>query len=182
MSDSRLPGLLISLLKKARKSTAELSIAADIEIDNLAAFLSGRKEPTVFDFSKILNYLGYILSLESLSGEKIVLPNQSVKPSIISINKTELPPMALAWCRLNYGDELFPSNLLDKIFIEDESPVKVIREYRQMEQEELAHKAGISANMLGQVESGKRKLAPDVTAKMAEILHFDKDLLAAGAY
>ena len=57
--------------------------------------------------------------------------------------------------RIQRGEgEYFPAEVVNAI-LDGANPVKVYREYRNMTQAELAQKAGLSADMIKKIESGK---------------------------
>jgi DNA-binding XRE family transcriptional regulator len=61
-----------------------------------------------------------------------------------------------------------------------ESPVKVYREWRNLLQQELADKAGVSVGYISQVERGVRTLSRKMQAEMARILAVDYEDLEPG--
>lgn len=49
-----------------------------------------------------------------------------------------------------------PADILDKIAAREQHPVKILREYREMTQAELAKKSGLSRPYLTEIETGKK--------------------------
>ena len=67
------------------------------------------------------------------------------------------------------GEEIIPSEVTFRI-LDGENALKVWREYRQLTQQQLADKAGISKAYLSQIESGKRKGTVEVLSSISETL------------
>ncbi len=75
--------------------------------------------------------------------------------------------------RIGEGEETFPSEVVDRI-VNGESKFRVFREYRGMNQAQLAEIVGISASAINQIEkSGTNSLK--TVAKIAEVLELDID-------
>ena len=53
--------------------------------------------------------------------------------------------------------------------------ILVIRTYRSMDREPVAHAAGMSYNKLWKIETGKQGVHHDDLRKLAEVLHFSLD-------
>ena len=80
---------------------------------------------------------------------------------------------------LNNGkEEMLPANFAERILINEESPVKVWREYRNISQKELAEQANISIPYLSQIEHKKRSASLSKLKIIAEILSVQLDDLA----
>ena len=62
-----------------------------------------------------------------------------------------------------------PADFADRIH-SGENPVRVVREYRGMSLEALAKAAGLSADFLEKVETGRRGLTDERQRKVAEAL------------
>lgn len=76
---------------------------------------------------------------------------------------------------LEQGDEeLIPSEVVYAI-LDGDHPIRVWREFRQMTQQELAERAGISVPYLSQLETGKRKGSLGVLNAIAEALKISID-------
>ncbi len=54
------------------------------------------------------------------------------------------------------SDSDLPDDVLDQIAARQEHPIKIIRKYRGMTQEELAQNSGISRPYLTEIETGKK--------------------------
>jgi len=79
-----------------------------------------------------------------------------------------------AWAKA--PTETFPASIADAL-IAGESPVRVFRRHRNLTQTELAHKAGISAPYLNQIEARKRKPSTEVLKRLASALDVPLDAL-----
>ena len=66
-------------------------------------------------------------------------------------------------------EETVPAELAYAL-IEGENPIKTWREYRRLNQKQLAEAAGISIPFLSQIESGKRKASTKIMVKLAKAL------------
>jgi DNA-binding XRE family transcriptional regulator len=78
---------------------------------------------------------------------------------------------------LKEGREVvLPKAVVDRLANGD-SPVRVIREWRDMIQGELAAAVGISQNYLSEIETGRRKGPAELQKKFARALGVPMDLL-----
>jgi DNA-binding XRE family transcriptional regulator len=78
---------------------------------------------------------------------------------------------------LKEGREVvLPKAVVDRL-ANGESPVRVIREWRDMIQGELAVAVGISQNYLSEIETGRRKGPAELQKKFARALGVPLDLL-----
>jgi DNA-binding XRE family transcriptional regulator len=73
-------------------------------------------------------------------------------------------------------DAVLPKAIADRL-ANGESPVRVIREWRDMIQGELAVAVGISQNYLSEIETGRRKGPAELQKKFARALGVPLDLL-----
>ena len=71
-------------------------------------------------------------------------------------------------------EELIPSEVVYAI-LDGENPIKVWREYRDLTQQQLADKAGISKPYLSQIETGKRTGTTEILATLAKALDVSLD-------
>ena len=71
---------------------------------------------------------------------------------------------------------VLPKAVADRL-VGGESPVRVIREWRDMIQGELAVAGGISQNYLSEIETGRRKGPAELQKKFARALGVPIDLL-----
>jgi DNA-binding XRE family transcriptional regulator len=78
---------------------------------------------------------------------------------------------------LKEGREVaLPKAVVDRLANGD-NPVRVIREWRDMIQGELAVAVGISQNYLSEIETGRRKGPAELQKKFARVLGVPMDLL-----
>ena len=76
---------------------------------------------------------------------------------------------------LERGDEeLIPSEVVYAL-MDGQNPIKVWREYRGLQQAQVAQAAGISIPYLSQLESGKRKGSTEVLGAIAKALNLSLD-------
>jgi ribosome-binding protein aMBF1 (putative translation factor) len=66
-------------------------------------------------------------------------------------------------------DEGIPSDVMRRI-LEDESPVRVLREWRGMTAAELARRSGVHPVMVHEVETGKKRGSVETVKRLAEAL------------
>lgn len=74
------------------------------------------------------------------------------------------------------ADDL-PEDILDAIAARQESPVKILRKYRGLTQEELAEAAELSRPYLTEIETGKKNGSVRVLTRIAEVLDVPAGLL-----
>ncbi len=75
------------------------------------------------------------------------------------------------------NDNKLPEEILDQLAAKKSSPVKILRKYRGMTQEELAEKAGISRPYLTEIETGRKDGSMRAIKALAAILEVDVGLL-----
>ena len=75
-------------------------------------------------------------------------------------------------------EEAFPSEVIDRLVVEDENPIKVFREYRGLTQEQLAEKSGIQFTDLATIETGQASESVESLNQIAEALSLDVDLIS----
>jgi DNA-binding XRE family transcriptional regulator len=73
-------------------------------------------------------------------------------------------------------DVVLPKAVVDRL-AKGDNPVRVIREWRDMIQGELAVAVGISQNYLSEIETGRRKGPAELQKKFARALGVPLDLL-----
>ena len=71
-------------------------------------------------------------------------------------------------------EETVPAELVDRM-LDGESPIKVWREYRGLNQATLAKHSGVSSAYISQIEAGKKSGAVDTLKRIAEALNVDLD-------
>ncbi|WP_252177581.1 helix-turn-helix transcriptional regulator [Endozoicomonas sp. 4G] len=73
------------------------------------------------------------------------------------------------WENLESGNEEFiTSDVADRLL--NENPLKVWREYRDLTQDALSEKSGVSASMIAQIETGRKTGSVKTLAKLSEAL------------
>lgn len=75
-------------------------------------------------------------------------------------------------------EESFPGEVIDRLILDKENPIKVFREYRGLTQEQLADKTGIQRTDLAAMETGKEPDSPKTLKAIAEVLDLDVDLIS----
>jgi DNA-binding XRE family transcriptional regulator len=73
-----------------------------------------------------------------------------------------------------------PEEIQDEIAAGKEHPVKIVRKYRNMTQEELAGKAGLSRTYLTEIETRRKDGSIKALKTIAAALKVDIALLASG--
>lgn len=76
------------------------------------------------------------------------------------------------------GNDSLPDDILDALTAREESPVKIMRNYREMTQVELAREAGISRPYLTEIENGKKDGSIRAMKALAEALGVSVGVLA----
>lgn len=79
---------------------------------------------------------------------------------------------------LEDGEALIPAEVVYAI-LDGHNPIKVWRDYRQLTQQQLADKVGISKSYLSQIESGKRTGSVEALTAVAQALDVSLDDLVA---
>ncbi len=76
------------------------------------------------------------------------------------------------------NEEFFPLDVIEKITIDVEHPLKVWREYRNLTQEQLAEAVeNISLSYLSDIESGKQVGSMAVLNVIADVLKVDVEMI-----
>ena len=77
-------------------------------------------------------------------------------------------------------EESFPLDIIEKISINGEHPLKVWREYRHFTQQQLAEAVGgISKVDISDIESGKKTVSQEIFEAIANILNVDIDMISS---
>jgi DNA-binding XRE family transcriptional regulator len=79
---------------------------------------------------------------------------------------------------IDAGEPLLPKEVIDRV-MNGANPVRTLREFRRLTQQELAVAAGIGQGYLSDLENGKRKGGLSLHKKIARELNVPLDLLAA---
>ncbi len=69
-----------------------------------------------------------------------------------------------------------PHDVLNRI-IAGENPIKVVREWKDITQDDLALEGGLSKNFISMLETGRRALTTKTAIKLALALEVNADLL-----
>lgn len=75
------------------------------------------------------------------------------------------------------GAPLLPKDIVDRL-ARGESPVRVLREWRDVTQVYLSFKTDLSQGYISDIESGRRTGKPEVLRRIADVLKVPLDLLA----
>ena len=76
-------------------------------------------------------------------------------------------------------EETIPAEVVNRLFLEQENPLKVWREYRGFTQDELAQAANVGKSYISQIETGKKTGSVKVIKALADVLQLDMDNLIA---
>ena len=74
-------------------------------------------------------------------------------------------------------EETFPKDIVDRIFIKEENPIKVYREYRNLNQLELANKANINIETLQEIENNINIASQEYLESIVKVLNIDLDMI-----
>lgn len=77
------------------------------------------------------------------------------------------------------GGKELPNEIRDELAAAQDSPVKIVRRYRGMTQEELAQEAGISRPYLTEIERGQKPGSLKALRALADALDVDMGTLVA---
>ena len=72
-------------------------------------------------------------------------------------------------------EESFPSEVVNRLVLNKENPIKVFREYRGLTQEQLADKTGVQRADLAAMETGQKPGSTKTLTAIAEVLELDVD-------
>lgn len=75
-------------------------------------------------------------------------------------------------------EETFPSEVVDRLVLDEENPIQVFREYRGFTQEQLANKTGVHPTDLAAMETGQKSGSVETLKAIAEALALDVDLIS----
>jgi len=102
----------------------------------------------------------------------VVLPYKEYEAMLASIEDAE-DIEAVEMAQVD-NSERFPLAIVERI-ASGESAIKVFREYRELSQTELSHRANVSRQYISQIESGERTGTAKILKKIAVILSVDLD-------
>ena len=72
-------------------------------------------------------------------------------------------------------EESFPGEVVNRLVLNEENPIKVFREYRGLTQEQLAAKAGVQRADLAAMEIGQASGSAETLKAIAKALDLDVD-------
>ena len=75
-------------------------------------------------------------------------------------------------------EEAFPSEVVNRLVLDKENPIKVFREYRGLTQAQLADKTGIQPVDLATLETGQKSGSVETLKAIAEALALDVELIS----
>lgn len=75
------------------------------------------------------------------------------------------------------NDNKLPEDILDALAAKKSSPVKILRKYRGLTQEDLAREAGISRPYLTEIETGRKDGSVRAIKALAKVLDVDVGML-----
>ncbi|RKU11717.1 XRE family transcriptional regulator [Candidatus Poribacteria bacterium] len=70
-------------------------------------------------------------------------------------------------------EETFPAEVINRLILNEENPIKVYREYRELTQKQLADKVGIQRTYLAEIETGRKSGSVKTLKAIAEALDVD---------
>lgn len=76
-------------------------------------------------------------------------------------------------------DDTLPDDVKEKLALGHDNPIKIIRKYRGLTQDDLAQAAGISRPYLTEIETGRKNGSVKAMKALAGALHVPLDALAA---
>ena len=74
-------------------------------------------------------------------------------------------------------EEIFPNYIVDRIFIQEENPIKVYREYRNLTQLKLANIANLSINKIQAIEEDISLANQEELEVIVNVLNIDLDMI-----
>ena len=74
-------------------------------------------------------------------------------------------------------EETFPDEVVNRLILDEENPIKVYREYRGLTQKQLAAKIGIQRGYLAEIERGRKSGSVKTLKALAEALNVNLILI-----
>ena len=71
--------------------------------------------------------------------------------------------------------DMLPQDIVERLVIVRENPVRVFREFRGLSQVALSRKSGVRQTMLSEIEAGKKKGSVTTLKALADALGVDLD-------
>ena len=75
------------------------------------------------------------------------------------------------------NEETFPAKVINRLILNEENPIKVYREYRELTQKQLADKARVQRTYLAEIETGRKAGSVKMLKVIAEALNVDLVLI-----
>ena len=70
-------------------------------------------------------------------------------------------------------EETFPAEVINRLILNEDNPIKVYREYRELTQKQLADKVGVQRAYLAEIETGRKSGSVKTLKAIAEALDVD---------
>ena len=115
-------------------------------------------------------------------GEVAILPRKDYEALVAKAAEADedagtARAVARARKEITAGAPLLPKEIVDRI-ANGESPVRVLREWKEMTQVELSLRARLSQSHISDIESGRRTGTSSTLRSIANVLEVPLDLLA----
>ena len=117
--------------------------------------------------------------MEDSQGKKFaILPTEELEKlqGADAENLNELIDIHIAKEILANNEETIPNEVIHRIFVDDENPIRVYRQWRGYSVKELAEKVGVAPSYISNIENGKRDGTISLYQKIAKAL--DTDIIA----
>ena len=117
--------------------------------------------------------------MEDSQGKKFaILPTEELEKMQSANAETlnDLIDIHMAEEILAKNEETIPNEVVRRIFIDDENPIRVYRQWREYSVKELAEKVGVAPSYISNIENGKRDGTISLYQKIAKAL--DTDIIA----
>jgi len=114
-------------------------------------------------------------------GEVAILPRKEYEALVAKAAEADedagtVRLVARARSEIAAGAPLLPKHIVDRL-ANGESPIRVLREWRDVTQLYLSFKTGLSQGYISDVETGRRKGAASALRRIADVLKVPLDLL-----
>jgi len=114
-------------------------------------------------------------------GEVAILPRKEYEALVAKAAEADedagtVRLVARARSEIAAGAPLLPKHIVDRL-ADGESPIRVLREWRDVTQLYLSFKTGLSQGYISDVETGRRKGAASALRRIADVLKVPLDLL-----
>lgn len=75
-------------------------------------------------------------------------------------------------------EETYPSEVINRLILNEENPIRVYRDHRGMTQQQLADKCGIQRPYLAEIETGRKSGSIKTLKTIAAALEVDLNLIS----